>query len=115
MVDAERAGAVEDGAALIARLIEPCARNAWTKAAGDSGASFSTLGTDADAAKVLKYPQLVLDGDWAQLYDLTGVFTDGKRLEEIEFVEDITLKTGPGGGGGEFEVDEMCVRCGCVP
>ena len=35
------------------------------------------------ALKVLKYPQLVIDGDWAQLYELTGVRTDAKRLEEL--------------------------------
>jgi len=37
VVDADRAGAIEGGAELIARLIEPCARNAWTTAAGASG------------------------------------------------------------------------------
>ena len=43
------------------------------KAESSKQATFSTLGSDEDARKVLKYPQLVLDGDWAQLFDLTGV------------------------------------------
>ena len=34
---------------------------------------FSTLGSDADARKVLKHPDLVVAGDWAKLFDLTGV------------------------------------------
>ena len=53
------------------------------RAAATDAAAFSTLGTDADARKVLRHPQLVVDGDWAQLFELTGVRTDARRLEEL--------------------------------
>ena len=48
------------------------------------GRKFSALTNREDVAKVLDYPQLVIEGDAEGIWEMTGVHTSAKYLERLK-------------------------------